>query len=104
MPWIASVIIGGLLELMTSLVGRALLALGFGFVEYAGISLLAQQVKDKLSSAMDSFAGSGFGNLLEWAGFFQIDVHFSILLSAIGVKLIFNGLNGTRVRRLTQKV
>jgi hypothetical protein len=103
MPWIASVIIGGLLDLMGSLIGRALLALGFGFIEFAGISLLADQVKARLGSAMDSFAGSGFGNLIEWAGFFQIDVHFSILLSAIGVKLLFNGLSGTRVRRIVQK-
>lgn len=103
MPWIASVIVGGLLELMGSLIGRALLALGFGFVEYAGISLLADQVKLRLSAAMDSFAGSGYGMLLDWAGFFQIDVHFSILLSAIGVKLLFNGLSGARVRRIVQK-
>ena len=103
MPWLASVIIGGLLELMGSLVGRALLALGFGFVEYVGIQLLAEQVKSTLSGAMDSMSGAGYGQLIDWAGFFRVDVHFSILLSAIGVKLLFNGLTGTRVRRLQAK-
>jgi len=103
MPWLASIIIGGLLELMGSLVGRALLALGFGFVEYAGISTLVDQVKGSLTTAMDSFAGSGFGSIVEWAGFFRIDVHFSVLLSAIGVKVLFSGLGSTRVRRLVQK-
>lgn len=103
MPWIASIIIGGLLELMGSLIGRALLALGFGFVEYVGISILVDQVKGALGSAMDSFAGSGIGNMLEWAGFFRLDVHFTILLSAIGVKIAFNALSGTRVRKLVQK-
>ena len=103
MPWLASVIIGGLLELMGSLIGRALLALGFGFVEYAGISLLVNQVKAALGSAMDSLGGSAVGNMMEWAGFFRLDVHFTILLSAIGVKMAFNALTGDRVRRLVQK-
>jgi len=103
MPWLASVIIGGILELMGSLIGRALLALGFGFVEYVGISTLVDQVKNGLSSAMDQVAGVGVGNIMEWAGFFRLDIHFSILLSAIGVKMAFNALSGSKVRRLVQK-
>lgn len=100
MPWIASVVIGGLLELMGSLVGRALLALGFGFVEYAGVSLLFNQVKAYADSALASFGSS---DLVAWAGFFRIDQHLSIIISAIGVKMIFMGLNGSRVRRLVQR-
>lgn len=34
MPWIISVLLGGLLRVAGSMVGRVLLALGFGFVEY----------------------------------------------------------------------
>ncbi|MBS0428178.1 MAG: DUF2523 domain-containing protein [Proteobacteria bacterium] len=100
MPWIASVILGGLLELMGSLVGRALLALGFGFAEYAGVSLLFDQVKAYASSALGGFGSS---DLVAWAGFFRIDQHITIIISAIGVKMIFNGLTGSRVRKLVQK-
>lgn len=100
MPWIASVVIGGLLELMGSLVGRALLALGFGFVEYAGVSVLLNQVKAYADSALGTFGSS---DLVAWAGFFRIDQHLSIIISAIGVKMIFMGLSGSRVRRLVQK-
>lgn len=103
MPWIASVILGGMLELMGSLIGRALLALGFGFVEYIGLSALVNQVTGALGTSMDNFGGAGFGNIVQWAGFFRIDVHFSILLSAIGVKMLFNGLSGSKVRKLVQK-
>lgn len=100
MPWLASVVIGGLLELMGSLVGRALLALGLGFVEYAGISLLFDQAKSYAASAMSTFGSS---DLVAWAGFFRIDQHITIIISAIGVKMIFNGLSGSRVRKLVQK-
>ncbi|MCS4508777.1 DUF2523 family protein [Xylophilus ampelinus] len=100
MPWIASVILSGLLQLMGSLVGRALIALGFGFVEYQGISLLVDHVKDFATSAMGNMAGSG---LIEWAGFFRLDVHVQLVISAVGVKMVMSALGGSKVRRLVQK-
>ena len=100
MPMIVSWILGGLLQIASSLVGRVLLALGFGFVEYAGFSALIDNVKQQASSLIGALGSS---SLAEWAGFFRIDVHLSIVLSAIGVKVMLNALSGDKVRRLVQK-
>lgn len=100
MPWIVSVLLSGLLQLVGSAVGRAVVALGFGYVEFLGISALIDGVKNQASSLISGFAAS---NLLAWAGFFRIDIHISIIISAIGVKVLLNSLGGTSVRRLVQK-
>jgi hypothetical protein len=100
MPWIISVLLGGLLQLVGSFVGRVIVALGFGYVEYTGINLLIDSVKDDATSLI---ASVGASSLAEWAGFFRIDVHLSIVISAIGVKVLLNSLNGDKVRRLVQK-
>jgi hypothetical protein len=100
MPWIISVLLGGLLQLVGSFVGRVVLALGFGYVEYVGISALVDSVKSQASSYIGSVGSS---SLADWAGFFRIDVHISIIISAIGVKVLLNALGGDKVRRLVQK-
>lgn len=100
MPWIISVLLGGLLQLVSSFVGRVLLALGFGYVEFVGVSALVDAVKDDAAA----FIGSvGVSSLADWAGFFRVDQHLSIIISAIGVKVLLNSLGGEKIRRLVQK-
>jgi hypothetical protein len=100
MPWIISVLLGGLLQLVSSFVGRVIVALGFGYVEYTGVNLLIDSVKADATSLISSFGAS---SLAEWAGFFRIDIHISIIISAIGVKVMLNALGGDKIRRLVQK-
>lgn len=103
MPILLS-IVGFLIPFAGSFVGRIILALGFGFVEFVGISTLVNYVIQLVNQSLANFAGSGIGTMIQWAGFMQVDVHFSILLSAIGVKVALNSLGGASVRRLVQKV
>lgn len=100
MPWIVSVLLGGLLQIVGSVVGRVIVSLGFGYVEYTGINLLIDKVRDDASGLL---ANVGASSLAEWAGFFRIDVHISIVISAIGVKVALNALGGEKVRKLVQK-
>ena len=100
MPWIISVLLGGLLQLVGSFVSRVIVALGFGYVEYTGVNLLIDSVKSDAQSLISSFGAS---SLSEWAGFFRIDIHVSIIISAIGVKVMLNALGGDKIRRLVQK-
>lgn len=100
MPMIVSWILTGLISIVGSLAGRVLLALGFGFVEFTGVSYLIDNVKGQAVALVSSVGGS---SLAEWAGFFRIDVHVSIIISAIGLKVMFNALGGDKVRRLVQK-
>lgn len=96
-------IVGFLIPFAASFVGRILLALGFGFVEFVGVSALIDHTVQLINQSLSDFAGSNIGNIIEWAGFMRIDVHFSIALSAIGVKVLLNSLGGPTVRRLVQK-
>ena len=48
-------------------------------------------------------AGFESSNLVAWAGFFRLDVHISIIISAITIKMIFNGLSGGTIRKLVSK-
>lgn len=100
MPWIISVLIGGLLQVVSTFVGRVLVALGFGFVEYVGISALFDSVKNQATSLISAMGAS---SLADWAGFFKINIHVSIIISAIGTKILLNALTGDKVRRLVQK-
>ena len=100
MPWIVSVFLGGLLRIVSSIVGRVIVALGFGYVEYVGVSALIDSAKSQATSLIGSVGAS---SLAEWAGFFRIDQHISIIISAIGVKVMLNALSGDKVRRLVQK-
>lgn len=100
MPYIVSILVGALLQVVGSFIGRALLALGFGFVEYKGISYLINSVLDQAKGLLGTLGASMLG---EWAGFFRIDQHLSIVLSAIGVKILLNALGGDKVRRLVAK-
>lgn len=100
MPWIISVLLAGLLRVVGSMVGRVLLALGLGAVEYMGISAL---IESALTSATSLLGGIATSELAEWAGFFRIDQHISIILSAIGVKVLLSALGGASVKRWVHK-
>ena len=100
MPWIISVLLGGLIQIVGSLVGRVIVALGFGFVEYVGVSALIDQIKLDAQGYINSVGAS---SLAAWAGFLRIDVHLSIIISAVGVKVLLSALTGDKVRRLVQR-
>lgn len=101
MPAILSALLSGLLSLAGTFVGRVLLSLGLAFVEYQGFSTLIDTVKSRLT---DSLTGlSSYPLMLAWAGFFRLDVHISLIVSAIGVKLVLNGLDGPTIKKLVRK-
>lgn len=101
MPAIISTLLSGLLSLVGTFVGRVLLSLGLGFVEYQGIKTLMDTVTSRLT---DSLTGlTGFPLMLAWAGFFRIDVIISLMVSAIGVKLVLMGLQGNTIKKLIRK-
>ena len=100
MPWLVSVFLGGLVEIAGSLLGRVLLGLGLGFVEYQGINMM---IDSAMSSALSTIGGIGGSIIGDWAGFFLIDKHISVIISAIGVKVLLHGLGGASVKRLASK-
>ena len=100
MPLIISFLLQGLLSITGSLVGRVMFALGFGFVEYQGFQLIITQVTDYANQAFSGFENS---SLVSWAGFMRLDIHLSLILSAIGVKVILNAMGGTSLKKMIHK-
>ena len=90
MPIIVAQIIGGLAMAASTLVGRVLIALGFGFATYNGFDYLMQSILGQIMSLIGNFANS---QLVAWAGYLMLDKHISLILSAISVKVLLNGLS-----------
>ncbi len=95
-------VITWLLPYINTIAGRVLVALGFGYAEYQGLDLLITSAKASIESSWASFASGSTAQMLAWAGFFRLDVHLSILLSAIGVKVLLNSLTGS-IKRIVPK-
>lgn len=89
MHWIIGAIGTLLLNMVGSLVGRVLLALGFGFTSYVGFNALVDSVMQQAWGVFSGFSGL----VLEWAGFFQIDKHLTMVASAITTKIALNGIS-----------
>lgn len=89
MPFFLSQLFGGLAMATGSFVGRALIGLGLGFVTYLGFDALVSAIVGQIQGLMAGFAGS---SLAAWGGFFQLDKHVSMVLSAVSTKIMMKGL------------
>lgn len=83
-------LLGGLATVMATLVGRAILALGIGFVTYKGVTTLLTALKAQVIS---SITGIG-GDALSLIGFLWLDKGLTIIFSAYTVVLAFRFANG----------
>lgn len=100
MPIIIGQLLGGLAMAMSSLIGRALVALGLGFATYVGVNALISSIEADIMGFLNSIQMSQ--SMLAWAGFFQIDRHFSMVLSAVAVRVLMAGMQDG-VKRLVRK-
>lgn len=96
-------IFGFLLPAINTIVGRVLFALGFGYVQFVGLNLLIESTMQKITQNITSFSSSNIGTILAWAGFFKIDIHLTIIISAIGVKVLLNSFNSNTITKLVQR-
>ena len=101
MPAIIAWAMSALIAVVGTVVGRVIIALGIGYVEYKGFSILIDFVKDRVSSLMG--AGSAGALMLSWMGFFRIDTMISIVFSAIGVKILLNGVTNGSLKSMIRK-
>lgn len=89
MPLFLGALLGGLADSMGSFLGRILIGLGLGFATFLGFDALVSSILSQIESLMTGFTGS---SLAAWGGFFQIDKHVSMVLSAITTKIVMKGL------------
>lgn len=88
-------ILAALGSLLTSLlgwfVGKILALIGFGFITYLGVKPLYDNVMGQIRSMM-SIRSPDFLPLIEWLGVLRVDVMVSIVISAIGIRMLMDGL------------
>lgn len=99
MPVFVMAIGGMLINLVGTLVGRVLVALGISVITYTGIAITLDALKAQAISAFSSLPPEVFGLL----GILRVGQCISIVTSAIAAKLVLDGLTGDTVKKWVNK-
>ena len=99
MPIFVAAIGGMLINLVGTLVGRVLVALGLSLVTYTGVTASLDAIK---SQAISSF-GALPPEMMAIIGMMKVGVCISIVTSAITARLVLNGLTGGTFKRMVHK-
>lgn len=97
MPLLTS-LLGGLLSICSSLVGRVLMALGLSYVTYSGFSLGA----DFLLNEIKVNLGSMPADILSFLAWLWVDRAISMIFSAYAVALTYKTAGGN-ITKLVRK-
>lgn len=96
---IAAFIWGALAPFLGSLLGRAMVALGFGAVSYTGISITLDWLKSQAVSAIGALGPDVVGMLVR----LKVGVFISIIFSALLARMVLNGLSGDKLKKWVTK-
>lgn len=99
MPVFIAALLGGLIEAAGTLVGRVLLSLGIGYVSYTALDTSLAWIKDQIAGA---FGGLG-GQTMAVLSACQLGGCIAIVLSAIGARLVLDGMTSGAVKKMVQK-
>ena len=99
MPVFIAAIGGMLINIVGSLVGRVLVALGMGIVTYTGVNAALDELK---AQAIQSFAGLP-PEVVGMLGVMKVGVAISIVTSAIAARMLLDGLTSDTFKRWTLK-
>jgi hypothetical protein len=95
MPVIVASLLGGLINIASTLVGRVLVSLGIAVVTYSGVSVTLEWLR---VGAITSFSGLP-ANVLGIMALLKVGECISMVFSAITVKLTLDGLTGGTIKR-----
>lgn len=98
-PVIAATLIGGLISVTGTIVGRVLVALGVGVVTYTGV----QVGIDSLLSNLDSAVSGVPADILGLLGFMRVGEAMNIIISAMSARMLLNGLQGDTIKKWVLK-
>jgi len=99
MPVFVMAIGGMLINIVGTLVGRVLIALGISVVTYTGITITLDALKAQAISAFSGLPPEVFGLL----GILKVGQCISIVTSAIAAKLVIDGLTGDTMKKWMHK-
>jgi len=99
MPVIIAAVMGALLNIVGSLVGRVLVALGLGVATYTGLSFVLGEAKDIAVGNLGAMGPEIVGML----AVMRVGECISMVTSAIGVRLLMQGLQSGTFKRFVHK-
>ena len=99
LPVIAASLIGGLISVTGTIVGRVLVALGVGVVTYTGV----QAGIDSLLANLDSAISGVPADILGLLGFMRVGEAMNIIISAMSARMLLNGLQGDTIKKWVLK-
>lgn len=99
MPIFVAAIGGMLLNIVGSIVGRVLVALGMGVVTYTGLNAGLDALKMQAIGTFQGLPPEVFGML----AMLKVGVAINIVTSAIAARLLLNGLTSDTFKRWTLK-
>jgi len=94
-------LVGFLISIAGTLVGRVLVFLGVGLVSFTGVNTLLSWAKTAAFSYLDSAAG--LLSVANYIGLLQIGTCMNIIFSAFAVRMVLKGLQGDTVKRWVTK-
>lgn len=85
--------------IFTNAISRVLLAFGVGFAVYSGLDVALDQVKSVATSSYGSLPA----NVVSMLGLLRVDQAFNLVLSAVSVRFVLEGLTGGGLRKMVFK-
>ncbi|WP_374676444.1 DUF2523 family protein [Ideonella sp.] len=99
MPVFIGALIGALIDIAGTLVGKVLVSLGIGYAVFSGVDASIAWARDYTLASI-----SGMGSVaVGIAATMKIGVFVSMVSSAFVVRLTLLGLQGGTIRRMVQK-
>lgn len=92
MPYLIAAVGSLLLSVFKWLIGRIFALIGFGYVVYQGIKPLYDNLINAILDTA-SIQNAEMMPIKDWLGVLKVDVCLSIIISAIGLKILLMGLN-----------
>ena len=99
MPLFLASLLGGLVTVAGSIVGRVLIALSIGYVSYSGLSALL----DALKGQVIGYLTGAPAQVVAIMGLLKVDVALSVIFSAYAARLILAGLTSDKITRMVVK-
>lgn len=96
--WVAA-LVGGLVQVAGTLVGRVLVSLGIGYVTFTGVDASLTWASGQFVSAMGGLPAAS----VQIAGLLKVGTCVSMLLSAVAARLLLAGLTSGAITKFALK-
>ena len=98
MPLLVGLFWGGFISILSTLVGRVLIALAIGYVTYQGLDILLNSIK------MAAFSNMGnMGPLVGVVGMLKLSESMNVIMSALVAKYTIMGMTNGSITKMVFK-